>query len=75
MKSDISNVSIYHLWTNQAMDASGDVIATLTSINGQPVPANRSSVFPEGTYHLVYSAVDGNNNEAECDLTVNVVGE
>ncbi|XP_022108061.1 sushi, von Willebrand factor type A, EGF and pentraxin domain-containing protein 1-like [Acanthaster planci] len=55
------------------IDASGDVIVTLTSINGQPVPANRSCIFHEGIHRLVYSAVDGSGNEAECDLTVNVL--
>ncbi|XP_022110885.1 sushi, von Willebrand factor type A, EGF and pentraxin domain-containing protein 1-like [Acanthaster planci] len=55
------------------MDASGDVIATLASINGQPVPANRTSVFPEGIHHLVYSAVDDSSNEGGCDLTINVL--
>ncbi|XP_022110883.1 sushi, von Willebrand factor type A, EGF and pentraxin domain-containing protein 1-like [Acanthaster planci] len=55
------------------MDASGDIIATLTSINGQPVPANRSSIFHEGTYRLIYSAMDVSGNEAGCDLTVNVI--
>ncbi|XP_038055062.1 sushi, von Willebrand factor type A, EGF and pentraxin domain-containing protein 1-like [Patiria miniata] len=56
-----------------AIDASGNIIATLVSINGQPVPANRSSVFYEGTYHFNYFAEDASYNSATCDLLVNVL--
>ncbi|XP_038055355.1 sushi, von Willebrand factor type A, EGF and pentraxin domain-containing protein 1-like [Patiria miniata] len=56
-----------------AMDASGNIIATLVSINNQPVPANRSSVFYEGTYHFNYFAEDASFNSATCDLRVNVL--
>ncbi|XP_022084521.1 sushi, von Willebrand factor type A, EGF and pentraxin domain-containing protein 1-like [Acanthaster planci] len=57
----------------QAMDASGNLTARLSTINGQPAPANRSSVFYEGTYQLVYTAEDSSSNTASCDVSVNVL--
>ncbi|XP_038055058.1 sushi, von Willebrand factor type A, EGF and pentraxin domain-containing protein 1-like [Patiria miniata] len=54
------------------VDASGG-IATLDSINGQPAPVNRSSIFQEGTHRLVYTAVDGSGNEGDCSVVVNII--
>ena len=57
------------------MDASGDLTATLMSINGQPVPANRTTIFQEGTYRLVYTAEDSSGNSATCDVYLDVLGK
>ena len=57
------------------MEASGDTVATLVSINGEPVPANKSTVFAEGTYHLIYRATDNSGNSATCNIYLNVKGE
>ncbi|XP_022108062.1 sushi, von Willebrand factor type A, EGF and pentraxin domain-containing protein 1-like [Acanthaster planci] len=57
----------------RAMDASGNLTARLNTINGQPAPANRSSLFYEGTYRLVYTAKDSSSNIASCDFSVNVL--
>ncbi|XP_038054961.1 sushi, von Willebrand factor type A, EGF and pentraxin domain-containing protein 1-like [Patiria miniata] len=54
------------------VDASGG-IATLDSINGQPAPVNRSSIFQEGTHRLVYTAVDSSGNKGDCSVAVNII--
>ena len=68
-------VQICACLTTQVLEASGDTVATLESINGASVPANKSTVFTEGTYRLIYRATDSSGNSATCDIYLDVRGE
>ncbi|XP_071786151.1 uncharacterized protein [Asterias amurensis] len=56
----------------RVLEASGDTVATLESINGASVPANKSTVFTEGSYRLIYRATDSSGNSATCDIYLDV---